>query len=283
MDTAAQTWLGLGLAMLSALGVNWGYSKEHDAAIALPPLTPRHPLRSVRLLLGSRAWVTGFAAETVGWLIFLAALRLAPLALVQAVGAGGIAVLAFVTARGHPRRLAGHQQLAVLVALAGLGLLAASLVGTAPSSRMPQPVAAGIWVAASVGAGLLLATARSRARLVALLGLAAGLLMAAGDISAKLAVAGGWWLLAAVPLVAGYALGSLVLQSAFQHGDALTAAGISTMTTNAVPIAAGIVLFREDLPPGFQGGLQIAAFVALIASASLLADLGARHGGSSSP
>jgi hypothetical protein len=177
-----------------------------------------------------------------------------------------------VSASGHPRRLALHEQLAVLVALAGLGLLAGSLVGSHPASRTPSPIGAVIWLSACVGGGLFLTIGRPRGRLVTLLGLAAGLLMAAGDVSAKLVVHGGWWLLALVPLVCGYALGSIVLQSAFQHGNALTAAGISTMVTNAVPIAAGVVLLREALPEGIQGALRIAAFASLVASAALLAD-----------
>lgn len=252
--------------------MNWAYTREHDAAVALPPLLARHPLRSARLLLRDRAWALAFAAETGGWLVYVAALSLAPLALVQAVCAAGIAVLAFVTAGGHPQRLARHEQLAVLVALLGLGLLALSLVDSHPSSRTPSPILALIWVAATFGFGFALTAARGRIRLVALLGLAAGLLMAAGDISVKLAVHGGWWILAAVPLVGGYALGSIVLQSAFQHGNALTAAGISTMVTNAVPIAAGVVLLRERIPHGVQGAFQIAAFASLVASATLLAD-----------
>ena len=51
-----------------------------------------------------------------------------------------------------------------------------------------------------------------------------------------------------------------MLQSAYQRGDALTAAGTATMVTNAVPIAAGFVLFGETLPHGPRAVLQVAAF-----------------------
>jgi hypothetical protein len=57
---------------------------------------------------------------------------------------------------------------------------------------------------------------------------------------------------------------------AYQRGDALTAAGTATMVTNAVPIAAGFVLFGETLPHGARAGLQIAAFACLVAGAVLL-------------
>jgi hypothetical protein len=41
-------WIGLCLALVSALAVNWAYTKEHDAVAALPPLSPRRSDRSAR-------------------------------------------------------------------------------------------------------------------------------------------------------------------------------------------------------------------------------------------
>ena len=98
----SQPWVGLALAFISALVTNTAYSLEHDAAASMPPLSPRLPLQSARSLVRDRRWMLAFAAESAGWLIYVAALRLAPLALVQAVVASGVAVLAFATARGHP-------------------------------------------------------------------------------------------------------------------------------------------------------------------------------------
>jgi hypothetical protein len=101
-------------------------------------------------------------------------------------------------------------------------------------------------------------------------GLAGGLFFAVGDMSAKLVGYGGTWLLGALPLLAGYALGTSLLQGGYQRGGALTTAGIATLTTNAVPIVAGFVLFDERLPRGASGGLQLAAFCSLVISATLL-------------
>jgi drug/metabolite transporter (DMT)-like permease len=263
-------WIGLTVAFTSALVTNTAYSLEHDAAAALPPLSPRSPFRSAKLLLGNRRWLIAFAAETTGWLMYVAALRLAPLALVQSVAASGVAVLAFATARGHPSRLARREQAAVVLAMAGLVLLALSLVGTAESDQHPPVLGIIIWLAAcGAGAALLVAVPTRFAR-AASLGLAAGLLFADGDISAKLVGYGGWWLVALVTLIVAYAVGTSLLQSAYQRGDALTAAGMATMATNAVPIAAGFVLFGETLPRGMRAVLQVAAFACLVASAVAL-------------
>ena len=263
-------WIGLTVAFASALVTNTAYSLEHDAAAALPPLSPRRPFRSAELLLRDRRWLTAFAAETAGWLMYVAALRLAPLALVQAVAASGVAVLAFATARGHPSRLTRREQAAVVLAVAGLVLLALSLVSTTESDQHPYVVGVIIWLAACGGGAALLIAEPTRFARAASLGLAAGLLFADGDISAKLVGYGGLWLATLATLIIAYATGTSVLQWAYQRGDALTAAGMATMTTNAVPIAAGFVLFGETLPHGTRAILQIAAFGCLVASAVAL-------------
>ena len=186
-----EVWIGLCLALVSALAVNWAYTQEHDAAAAMPPLSPRRPFRSLGLLLGNRSWIIGFSTETAGWLVYVAALRLAPLSLVQAVSASGIAVLALFSVHGHPGRLARHERLAVGVALIGLVLLSASLTGSTPSSHTPHAAGVVVWLAASAGAAVALIVVRIHVSRAAALGLAAGLLFSNGDISAMLVSSGG--------------------------------------------------------------------------------------------
>jgi hypothetical protein len=263
-------WIGLVVAFASALVTNTAYSLEHDAAAALPPLSPRRPFRSAWLLLRDRRWLLAFAAETAGWLMYVAALRLAPLSLVQAVAASGVAVLAFATARGHPSRLARRERAAVVLAVGGLALLGLSLVDTAESDQRPAVIGVIIWLAACGGGAALLIAIPTRLGRAASLGLAAGLMFADGDISAKLVGYGGLWLVVLVTLIVAYAVGTSVLQGGYQRGDALTAAGMATMVTNAVPIAAGFVLFGETLPHGLRAVAQIAAFSCLVASAVAL-------------
>jgi hypothetical protein len=263
-------WIGLALAFASALVTNTAYSFEHDAAAALPPLSPRRPFRTVQFLIDDRRWLKAFGTETAGWLLYVAALRLAPLALVQSVTASGVAVLAFVTARGHPSRLARREQGAVILALAGLVLLGLSIAGGDATEKRPPVIGIIIWLAACGVGAVLLIVVHTRFGRAATLGLATGLLFSIGDISAKLIGYGGAWLLALVTLIVGYGIGTSVLQSAYQKGDALTAAGTATMVTNAVPIVAGFVLFGETLPHGLRAVAQIAAFACLIASAVAL-------------
>ena len=96
---------GLLLAFASAVVINLAYLREHEAASGMPALSVRHPLHSAGLLLGDRRWLLGFAMESGGFLLYVAALALAPLSLVQSIAAGGIGVLAFASARMARRRL----------------------------------------------------------------------------------------------------------------------------------------------------------------------------------
>ena len=202
--------------------------------------------------------------------MYVAALRLAPLALVQSIVASGVAVLAFVTARGHPGRLARRERIAVVLALIGLVLLGLSLIGKDTHDHHPPALGIIVWLAACGAAAAVLILVPTHFGRAASLGLATGLLFAIGDISAKLIGYGGAWLIALVSLIIGYGLGTSVLQSAYQKGDALTAAGTATIVTNAVPIVAGFLLFGETLPHGIRAVAQITAIACLIASAVFL-------------
>jgi hypothetical protein len=74
-----------------------------------------------------------------------------------------------------------------------------------------------------------------------------------------------------IPLIVGYLLGTSLLQIGYQSGAALTVAGIATLLTNAVPIAAGTVMLHEPLPTGALGVIRVLAFAAVTAGAILLA------------
>src|SRR4029077_12926282 len=93
-----------------------------------------------------------------------------------------------------------------------------------------------------------------------------------GDVSTKVATQAGARAGFAVTLIAGYLLGTALLQAGYQAGGALTVAGLATLFTNVVPIAAGPIVLGESLPPGGLGALRVASFVAVSAGAFLLAE-----------
>jgi hypothetical protein len=269
---SAGTIAGLVLALASAALINLAYLREHDAAAGLPVLCMRRPLHSARLLLGDRSWLLGFAMESGGFLLYAAALVLAPLSLVQSIAAGGIGVLAFASARMTGRRLLPQELAGVLLSVIGLVALAVSLVGGKASDGHGRiaPILLWLGVTAAVAVGLLV-VGRGRYGAAVADGVAGGLFFSIGDISTKVATQGGARVAFAVLLVGGYAVGTALLQLGYQAGGALTVAGLATLVTNALPIAAGAVVLDEPLPTGVLGGVRVLAFFAVVAGAVLLA------------
>jgi drug/metabolite transporter (DMT)-like permease len=264
--------IALLLAFGSTLLVNLAYLREHGAASALPPLSLRRPLRFLRLLLGDRRWVSAFAMECAGFALYVAALALAPLALVQSVGAGGIGLLAFGSARLRRRALSPRELGGVFVSMLGLLLLALSLTGGGGHSAPGSLLAIGLWLAGTaVLAVVALMAGRGRLGGGAAWGVAGGLLFSVGDIATKVATEGGLRIAFAAVLVAGYVLGTSLIQIGYQRGAALSVAGTATLLTNALPIAAGSVLLQEDLPTGAEGVLRVLAFAAVVGGAIVLA------------
>ena len=266
--------LALVATLASSCALNVGYLLEHGAVSKLPPLTIRAPLTSLRQLLGSRRWVLGFAIESVGWALFVLALALAPLSLVQATAAGGIGILALLVSRVTHVPLSRHEWLGVVIAVAGLVLLGISLAGGHGEGSGAGYLSVGLWIGASAVAALVSVQLLSgRIGAAPAYGVAAGLLFAAGDIATKGAVdAADSHLAFIAALIAAYAFGTLVLQAGFQRGSALTTAGIATLLTNALPIVAGMTIFGEPLPEGWLGAVRIAAFACVVVGAVFLGE-----------
>ena len=277
----AQTAIGLLLALASTTLTNVAYLREHDAAAALPTLSLRRPLHSAQALLTDRSWLVGFALESGGFALYVAALALAPLMLVQSVSAGGIGILAFVSARVSRRRLGRHELAGVVLSTLGLLALAVSLTGGSGEGAGGSTFEILLWLAATAGAAVLaLELGRRFGALAVAEGVAGGLFFSIGDISVKVATQGGARSALAIGVIAGYTLGTAFLQLGYQKGGALMVAGLATLLTNALPIAAGSVVLGELVPSGVFGGVRIVAFAAVTLGAILLArpDRGAAQG-----
>ena len=269
----ARIALSLVLALASAVALNWSFYRQHAQTSALPPLSLGHPLGSLWSLFSNRRWLLGFVVGILGWVFYVAALAFGPLSLVQAAAAGGIGVLVLLVWRLGGVTLVRRELLGVAFAIAGLLMLGFSVAG----AGVPHGGGHGSWIAialALAASGTIAAFfGGPGGRFVAAgagLGIGAGFLYAAGDIGTKAAVAGSWWMLFVPAVLAAHGGGFLMLQFAFQRGNALATAGVASLFTNAAPIAAGMALFHEPLPEGVRGVLRVLAFVAVVAGGMLL-------------
>jgi hypothetical protein len=263
--------VGLVLALASTTVTNIAYLREHDAAAALPVMSMRRPFQSLRRLLYDRSWLLGFGMETSGFLLYAAALTLASLTLVQTIGAGGIGVLAYLSARLSGRHLGRREVSGAILSVLGLVALAVSLAGGSGKGGSGSTTAILSWIGATGALALLVLLAQKLLGFAVAAGIAGGLFFSIGDISTKVATQGGVRLLFLLTLILGYGAGTALLQLGYQAGDALTVAGLATLLTNALPIAAGTLVLDEPVPSGAFGAVRVLAFAAVTAGAFLLA------------
>jgi hypothetical protein len=269
---SANTVIAIILAAGSTTLTNVAYLREHDAAAALPVLSMRRPIHTVKLLVEDRSWLFGFAMETGGFLLYAAAVGLAALALVQSITAGGIGVLAYVGARVSKRKLGPRHRAGVIISVLGLVALGVSLMKSNGAGGSGSIAGILVWLGGTAALALVvLAIGRRRGGVAVAEGIGGGLLFSIGDISTKIVTQGGARVAFLITLIAGYALGSIHLQIGYQRGAALTVAGLATLLTNALPIAAGTIVLGEQVPAGALGAVRVLAFVAVIGGSILLA------------
>ena len=259
---------GLFLAFGSAGLLNTSFFFQHRASNRVEDLHFRHPLTAARALCANPIWLAACGGGAVGWACYIAALHFAPLSLVQGIGSGGLGLLTLLAHRfGSP--LSRRDRVAGIVATIGVVVLCSSLA-VAPTNVRPRlDVILIVVLVGMVIAAALAQVGRTFRRSGIGLGVATGVLYSMSDIAMKGAFEGLGLILVPVALVCSV-LGFSALQVAFQRDAVLATAGLSSLINSVVPIAAGIVVFREALPNGIAGFARGAGFTLSIAGGVML-------------
>jgi len=283
--------IGLGLALSASLAQGSGYLCQQLDASERPPVSVRRPLRTLASMLRSPWWRVGLLLGVTGFLLHLAALALAPISLVQAFVAGGLALVVPMAARVFHHRLTRAERRAVPLMAVSLAALA---IGIADPTRHLHFDAAslGIYLGGLMVIATLLATAvEGRLRHPAL-GLAAGLFYGALDGSTKgladLARSGGAAAVLGSPFLIVAAVGAVAaffcFQRALQTNRPLTAIAVMEAGATGGGVIAGFVAFGDSLgtAPGIEL-LHLAAFIGVGVAAWSLAPAQTRLAGSGEP
>jgi hypothetical protein len=283
--------IGLGLALCASLAQGAGYLCQHLNAAERPPVSARRPLRTLSSMLRSPWWRLGLLLGATGFLLHLAALALAPISLVQAFVAGGLALVAPMAARAFHHQLSRAERRAVPLMAASLAALA---LGISDPSRHLHFDATSLWL--YLGALILLATllataVEGRFRHPAL-GLASGLFYGALDSSTKgladLARAGGPTAVIGSPLLLVAVVAAITaffcFQRALQTNRPLTAIAVMEAGAMGGGVMAGFVAFGDSLgtAPGIEL-LHLTAFVGVGVAAWTLAPAQTRLAESTEP
>lgn len=280
---------GLGLALVASLLLNGSYLLQHAGASSAPTVTPLHPLRTVAGLLRSRWWLAGLVLGLLGWSLHVGGLSLAPLSLVQAFAAAGLAVAVPAAAWLLHERLTRKELGAVALMVVAIAALAVGAHGARVGAAVPTGALTAALAAAGIAAAAL--ALRPGASPPAL-GAAAGILYGAGDAATKAATSAAHGGTAVGALLTPWPALVLVLsagaffafQRGLQSGRAVPVVALMTVMTEATATAAGLVVFGDPLGSGGTiATLHVVAFVAIAVAAWRLAPSPALLGALAAP
>jgi hypothetical protein len=271
------TAAGILLALGAAVALNGSFLIQHAGTPEMP-VDVRRPLATIGALLRSRLWLLGALAGMSGWALHIAAMREAPLSLVQAFVAGGLALAVPMAALLlHVRPSAADVQALGLMVLALLGLSAG--IRTAGAHSQADNAVLAVWIAAQGLAAAALATVATGPRRAPALGLAGGLLYGAADLALKALtgvdnVATSPWLPVALIATIG---AFFAFQRGLQSDRPLAVIALMTAATNVTSIAGAFAAFGDPLgsTPGLQA-LHALALALVVVAAWRLAPAQAR-------
>ena len=251
---------GLLLALLSAALINLGFLLQHRGLRGEDGFAT-----GILDAFRNRTWLAGQALGWTGFGIQIFAVAIAPLSLVQAFAAGGLALSVPLSAGVFGHRISRSQLVAVLLIAGSLAMLPIAF-SSARDSLHP-----GFMVQAAVIA-LAFALALGDARSAALKAAAAGISYGVADAAIKAvsigwrahgggAILSGWTALAIVATFGGF----LAFQAALRGDGAIAAISLMNALAALVALGCGVLAFGESL------GSSPAAVVAhLVAIAVLL-------------
>lgn len=250
------------LALLSAAMINLGFVLQQRGLTAL---RGRGRIRFASLLT-SRTWLAGQALGWVGFITQIVAVALAPLSMVQAFAAGGLAISVPLAARIFGQHVTRRQMLVVFGMAVGLFLLPIGFNGA--HGHLHSGVLIGIALVALSAAVLLALPAWPASRAIA-----AGVFYGVADAAIKAdsiglrmhgpgALVSGWTLLAMLATFGGF----LSFQAALRDDHAVNAISLMNAAAALAALAFGVLAFGESL-----GTSQAATTVHVIAIGVVLA------------
>jgi hypothetical protein len=253
---------------------------KHRGAVNAPDVEMRSPLRSASALFRSRWWAIGFGLAFFAWLLHVAALSMAPLSLVQAVIAGGLALLAIPARRMFGIAITRREIIGLVLCASGLTFLALTAGhghpghGFASSSMLAFEGGA-----LAVGGLLLWASADSRlvARNWLLLAAAAGTSLGVSDVALKalaetvpgspIGIFSPWTVVAILGGLGAF----LALARGLQVGEPVGVIIVFSAAATLAAIAGGIIVYGDTLGSDpLEVITRCSAFLAVIGAAALL-------------
>ncbi|HXO08019.1 MAG TPA: hypothetical protein VN880_08295 [Solirubrobacteraceae bacterium] len=273
-------FVGLVLAVASALATSVAFLFKQRGAVAAPAVDGRHPLLSAAGLFRSKWWTIGWLIALFAWLLHVGALSLAPLSIVQAVLSGGLVFLAVLAECFFGFHLGRRQWIGLVVTAAGLAVVGLTSGKLDTGSSSPAALIAVECGVLAIGGLLVLASVKldnAHRNQGMILAVAAGALFGVSDVAIKylthatqggvLALISPWLLAALVAMVVAFYASARSLQL----GPGIEVITLTAVAANVVAIGGGILIFHDPIGSGpAQVVGRLLAFCFVILGAGLM-------------
>jgi len=279
-------WAAILMAMAATVMINLGFVLQKQGAVRA---ASEKAAGQSGALVRIRVWRLGIAVMVAGWGLYFAAVKFAPISIVQPALGAGLAVLALFSVFYLKEKITLIEWVALVGMIIGIALLGLSSIEES-TAKLPD----GFKLLVITG-GILLLTILAyllgkRGRLGgfrtdSLLGIVSGLFIGLGAIylrSMFLFVDNDQKLLGygiCLPvLVIAYVLGLGVMQSGFQHGKALIVVALEAVSNKVIAIFGGMFALAEYLPQNRTLAImRVIAFVLLLSGSGVLSRFGGKE------
>jgi drug/metabolite transporter (DMT)-like permease len=270
------------LAVLASTLMALGLLMMKSRAAALPDARGTGIVRGVLAWLRDPMWLGGMGVQTVGWVMYVAAVSQAPVSMVAVMMQGGIGLFVIFSVLVLGERARATEWAGIIAVVIGMILLSMSLSAGASQGAMNDRAV----IILSAVLAIVAAASFTRSRLAQhgtaqaiSSGIAFGLAglftkamtdafeASSADIAMRV-VASPW----VYATVAANLAGMVMLQNSFHQARGIITMPLSSALSNLVPIAGGMLAFGERLPSDpFAAALRVAAFLLTIAASTALA------------
>jgi drug/metabolite transporter (DMT)-like permease len=285
--------LGLFIGILAGAMFSIGTVLQKKAAAVLPKIESQTGKQNIKNFLSNKTWLVGVILTTVQWYIALLAIPLLPLSLFSSllgVNLAILVVLSYFYLKEPVKRMELMGIAAIIAGVVVLGLTAQKRAGKITFTEMiatftkPRAVVYTLLLIVGVVVAIVYSRTKGYARGDIGFGLAAGFLLAIGQIYSKAFMSGFnegqslfiaattfmWWIF--ILLLAIGNMGNMVtMQFGFQKGKAVVVATLAQVTGLVGGVLGGVIIFNEwgGLVPEIVG-LKIGAVTAILAGVMIL-------------
>ena len=273
------------IAAVAAICMNYGIFLSKREVDQLPMLGAHGTLKTIKAFVTSKPWLKAQGLQLLAGMLHVVAIGLAPLSIVEPIGAAGICFLVVLTVVYLGEKASWLDWVGIGVMVLGVALLGVSLV--APKHKFSyHPIVVWFFIILLIGVviySFYVAFTRRKEEISIFAGIGLGCLVGLNAILIKLAwndvghlwstyhLGSLWRSPYALLAIIGSLAAQVLFQITLQRGKAMLIVPLQTGFSNMIPIVVGVLALKEPFPTEFNLiMLRLLAFLFIIGGAVLL-------------